>query len=158
MRSGASGAGCLDASFAVSAMRARECRLDSALSIICAFYERAAPDAPETIDDQRRCTGCRYRTIYGGSASRSASRAGEVARSYHSYSVYVYAARNGEKANIAMFQMYVDPIEIGAGRDTLPRVRRCNAGRSTVTTNRSGSGCRPRTSNSCTPLPNRGQT
>src|SRR5271166_2920479 len=29
--------------------------------------ERAAPDAPETIDDQRRCTGCRYRTIYGGS-------------------------------------------------------------------------------------------
>jgi hypothetical protein len=34
----------------------------------CAFCERAAPDAPETIDDQRRCTGCRYRTIYGGLA------------------------------------------------------------------------------------------
>ena len=34
MRSGASGAACLDASFAVSAMRARECRLYSALSII----------------------------------------------------------------------------------------------------------------------------
>jgi hypothetical protein len=33
----------------------------------CAFYERAARDAPETIDDQGRCTGCRYRTIYGGS-------------------------------------------------------------------------------------------
>src|SRR6202049_3190978 len=33
----------------------------------CAFCERAAPDAPETIDDQRGCTGCRYRTIYGGS-------------------------------------------------------------------------------------------
>ena len=33
----------------------------------CAFCEYAAPDAPETIDDQRRCTGCRYRTIYGGS-------------------------------------------------------------------------------------------
>ena len=33
----------------------------------CAFCERAAPDAPETIDDQRRCTGCRYRTNYGGS-------------------------------------------------------------------------------------------
>ena len=33
----------------------------------CAFRERAAPDAPETIDDQRRCTGCRYQTIYGGS-------------------------------------------------------------------------------------------
>ena len=36
----------------------------------CAFCERAAPDAPETIDDQRRCTGCRYRTIYGGSRER----------------------------------------------------------------------------------------
>src|SRR5271165_1900615 len=33
----------------------------------CASCERAAPDAPETIDDQRRCTGCRYWTIYGGS-------------------------------------------------------------------------------------------
>ena len=33
----------------------------------CAFCERAAPDAPETIHDQRRCTGCRDRTIYGGS-------------------------------------------------------------------------------------------
>jgi len=33
----------------------------------CAFCERAAPDAPETIDDQRRFTGCRYQTIYGGS-------------------------------------------------------------------------------------------
>ena len=32
-----------------------------------AFCERATPDAPETIDDQRRCTGCRYWTIYGGS-------------------------------------------------------------------------------------------
>ena len=27
----------------------------------CASCERAAPDAPETIDDQRRCTGCRHR-------------------------------------------------------------------------------------------------
>src|SRR5271167_3899938 len=34
MHSGASGAACLDASFAVSATRARECRLYSALSII----------------------------------------------------------------------------------------------------------------------------
>src|SRR6202011_3517851 len=33
----------------------------------CASSEHAAPDAPETIDDQRRGTGCRYRTIYGGS-------------------------------------------------------------------------------------------
>ncbi len=33
----------------------------------CAFCERATPDAPETIDDQRRRAGCRDRTIYGGS-------------------------------------------------------------------------------------------
>jgi hypothetical protein len=33
----------------------------------CAFCELAAPDAPETINDQRRRTGCRDRTIYGGS-------------------------------------------------------------------------------------------
>src|SRR5271169_3716879 len=33
----------------------------------CASCERAPPDAPETIDDQTRCTGCRYRTINGGS-------------------------------------------------------------------------------------------
>jgi hypothetical protein len=47
----------------------------------CAFCERAAPDAPETIDDQRRGTGCRYRTIYGGSrgsASLPARRSGSV--------------------------------------------------------------------------------
>ncbi len=31
------------------------------------FARRATPDAPETIDDQRRFTGCRYRTICGGS-------------------------------------------------------------------------------------------
>src|SRR5208283_784149 len=67
MRSGASGVACFEASFAVSAMRARECRLYSALFHYWACCERAAPDAPETIDDQRRCTGCRYRTIYGGS-------------------------------------------------------------------------------------------
>src|SRR5208283_3183568 len=67
MRSGASGVACFEASFAVSAMRARECRLYSALFHYWACCERAAPDAPETIDDQRRCTGGRYRTIYGGS-------------------------------------------------------------------------------------------
>jgi len=45
----------------------------------CAFCEGAAP---ETIDDQRRCTGCRYRTIYGGSRGSASLRASEVARSY----------------------------------------------------------------------------
>jgi len=33
----------------------------------CTFCERATPDAPETIYDQRRFTGGRYRTICGGS-------------------------------------------------------------------------------------------
>jgi hypothetical protein len=44
----------------------------------CAFCERAAP---ETIDDQRRCTERRYRTIYGGSrgsASLPRRRSGSV--------------------------------------------------------------------------------
>ena len=35
--------------------------------LYCAFCERAAPDAPETIDDQRRSTRCRDRAISGGS-------------------------------------------------------------------------------------------
>ncbi len=48
------------------------CRARSRVPIVfgpfhyCAFCERAGPDAPETIDDQRRGTGRRYRTIYGG--------------------------------------------------------------------------------------------
>ena len=161
MRSGASGAArrCMSRRvFCRFCMRARECRWYSALSIIAPSMNvlRRTRRKPSTI------RGAAPDVVIGQSTAARAGarpyRAGEVARSYHSYSVYVYAARNGEKANIAMFQMYVDPIEIGAGRDTLPRVRRCNAGRSTVTTNRSGSGCRPRTSSSCTPLPNRGQT
>ena len=51
----------------------------------CAFSERAAPDAPETIDHQRRCTGGRYRRIYGGS------------RGAHPYSVFdiSFAVSNG---------------------------------------------------------------
>ncbi len=56
IRSGASGVARFDPSFVV---------LYSFHD--CVFCERAAPDAPETIDDQRRCTGCRDRTIYGGS-------------------------------------------------------------------------------------------
>src|SRR5271167_1628971 len=57
----------------VSTRLCRFCHARSRVPIVfgpfhyCAFCERAAPDAPETIDDQRRCTGCRYRTIYGGS-------------------------------------------------------------------------------------------
>ena len=58
MRSGASGVALLDPPVVV---------LYSALSIIAAFCERAAPDAPETHPRQSRCTGCRDRTIYGGS-------------------------------------------------------------------------------------------
>src|SRR5208337_2559955 len=54
----------------VSTRLCRFCHARSRVPIVfgpfhyCAFCERAAP---ETIDDQRRCTGCRYRTIYGGS-------------------------------------------------------------------------------------------
>ena len=47
----------------------------------CACCERAAPDAPKTIDDQRRCTRCRDRTIYGasrGSASLPRRRSGSA--------------------------------------------------------------------------------
>ena len=73
------GVACLEASFAVSAARARECRLYSAPFHYCASCERAAPDAPETIDDQRRCTGCHYRTIYGASRG-SASLPWDFAR------------------------------------------------------------------------------
>ncbi len=64
------GVACPDASFAVSAMHARECRLYWGPFHYCAFCERAGPDASEIIDDQRRCTGCRCRTIYGGSGAR----------------------------------------------------------------------------------------
>jgi hypothetical protein len=46
MRSGASGVACLDAPFNVSAARAREYRLYSVISIICASCERAPLDAP----------------------------------------------------------------------------------------------------------------
>ena len=67
MHSGASGVACLDTSFC------RFCHARSRVPIVfgpfhyCASCERAAPDAPETIDDQWRSTRCRYRTIYGGS-------------------------------------------------------------------------------------------
>ena len=76
-------------SFAVSAMRARECRLVFGPFHYCASRERAAPDAPETIDDQRRCTGCRYRTIYSGSrGSASLPAPAKWLGPNHSYSVY----------------------------------------------------------------------
>ena|SRR5271157_4873186 len=77
MRSGASGVACLDASWPFL-----PCALASADCIpfhYCAFCER---DAPETIDDQRRCTGCRYRTIYAGRAGAHPGADG-MDRSYH---------------------------------------------------------------------------
>ena len=69
---------------------------------VLTFCERATPDAPETIDDQRRCTGCRYRTIYGGSRGAHPYPAGEVARSYHSYSVYQRFNSNRNKAFVSV--------------------------------------------------------
>src|SRR5580704_5699099 len=85
MRSGASGAGCLDASFAVSAMRARECRWYSALSIIAPSVNvlRRTRRKPSTI------RGAAPDVVIGQSTAARAGahpyRAGEVARSYHSY-------------------------------------------------------------------------
>jgi hypothetical protein len=67
----------------------------------CAFCERAAPDAPETIDDQRRCTGCRYRTIYGGSrgsASLPRRRSGSVLALLHCIpTIQLLVYRTGSK-------------------------------------------------------------
>src|ERR1700730_17973423 len=88
MRSGASGAPCLDASFALSAMRARECRWYSALSIIAPSVNvlRRTRRKPSTI---RRAAPD---VVIGQSTAARAGahpyRAGEVARSYHSYRVY----------------------------------------------------------------------
>ena len=84
MRSGASGAGCLDASFAVSAMRARECRWYSALSMIAPSVNvlRRTRRKPSTI------RGAVPEVVIGQSPAARAGahpyRAGEVARSYHS--------------------------------------------------------------------------
>src|SRR6202035_5544895 len=88
MRSGASGAGCLDGSFAVSAMRARECRWYSALSIIAPFVNvlRRTRRKPSTI------RGAAPDVVIGQSTAARAGarpyRAGEVARSFHSYGGY----------------------------------------------------------------------
>gem|GEM_PF-6797848 len=72
MRSGASGVACLDAFFAVSATRARGCRLYSALSIIAPPVNvlRRTRRKPSTI--KGAAPDGYYRTIYGGSR-RSAS-------------------------------------------------------------------------------------
>src|SRR6266481_8100943 len=79
---------CLDASFAVSAMRARECRRYSALSIIAPSVNvlRRTRRKPSTI------RGAAPDVVIGQSTAARAGahpyRAGEVARSYHSDSVY----------------------------------------------------------------------
>src|SRR5208282_4624618 len=88
MHSGASGAACLDASFAVSAKRARECRLSSALSIIAPPVNvlRRTRRKPSTI------RGAAPDVVIGQSTAARAGahpyRAGEVARPYHSDKVY----------------------------------------------------------------------
>src|SRR5580704_14911580 len=88
MRSGESGAGCLDAFFAVSAMRARECLWYSALSMIAPSVNvlRRTRRKPSTI----RCASPDV-VIGQSTAARAGAhpyRAGEVARPYHSYSIY----------------------------------------------------------------------
>jgi hypothetical protein len=88
MRSGSSGAGCLDASFGVSAMRARECRLCWALSIIAPSVNLL----PRTRRKPSTIRGAAPNVVIGQSTAARAGahpyRAGEVARSYHSDSVY----------------------------------------------------------------------
>src|SRR5208283_2444505 len=84
MRSGASGAGGLDECFAVSAMRARECRWYSALSIIAP----AVNVLPRTRRKPSTIRGAAPKVVIGQSPAVRAGahpyRAGEVARSYHS--------------------------------------------------------------------------
>src|SRR5580692_478740 len=86
MRSGASGVARLDASFAVSAMR--ECRWYSALSIIAPPVNvlRRTRRKPSTI------RGAAPDVVIGQSTAARAGahpyRAGEVARPYHSYTLY----------------------------------------------------------------------
>jgi hypothetical protein len=86
MRSGASSAACFDASFAVSAMRARDCRWYSALSMIAPSVNvlRRTRRKPSTI------RGVAPEVVIGQSTAARAGahpyRAGELARSYHSYS------------------------------------------------------------------------
>jgi hypothetical protein len=97
MRSGASGAECLDASFAVSAMRAHECLLYSALSIIASSVNvlRRTRRKPSTI------RGAAPDVVIGQSTAARAGahpyRAGEVARSCHYYSVYQRFTSNRNK-------------------------------------------------------------
>ena len=92
------GAACLDASFAVSAMRARECRLYSALSIIAPSVNvlRRTRRKPSTI------RGAAPDVVIGQStAARTGAhpyRAGKVARSYHSCSAKPLP-ENGTKAS-----------------------------------------------------------
>src|SRR5271165_3130183 len=89
MRSGASGVACLDAFFAVSATRARGCRLYSALSIIAPPVNvlRRTRRKPSTI--KGAAPDGYYRTIYGGSRGSASlphicpDRAG--ARPYRTY-------------------------------------------------------------------------
>src|SRR5580704_2169366 len=88
MRSGASGVARLDASFAASAMRARECRWYSALSMIAPSVNvlRRTRRKPSTI------RGAAPEVVIGQSTAPRAGahpyRAGELARSYHSNRVY----------------------------------------------------------------------
>ena len=105
MRSGASGAGCLDASFAVSAMRTRECRWYSALSIIAPSVNvlRRTGRKPSTI------RGAAPDVVIGQSTAARAGahpyRAGEVARSYHYYSLYHDSTLTETKAFVSVLWM-----------------------------------------------------
>jgi hypothetical protein len=72
----------------------------------CAFCELAAPDAPETIDDQRRCTGGRYRTIYGGSRGSASLPAPAKWLGPITHTVYMSTPR--DRCEIRFRQVFVE--------------------------------------------------
>src|ERR1700726_4404840 len=92
------GVACFDASFAVSAMRARECRWYSALSIIAPSVNvlRRTRRKPSTI------RGAAPDVVIGQSTAARAGahpyRAGEGAPAHHSYNVYQIFNLNKKKS------------------------------------------------------------
>jgi hypothetical protein len=97
LRTRSSGAGCLDESFAVSAMRARECRWYSTLSIIAPSVNLL----PGRAGNHRRSEALHRRSLSDNlrrlARERIPTGAGEVTRSCHSYSVYQRFTSNRNK-------------------------------------------------------------
>ncbi len=94
------------------------CRARSRVPIVfgpfhyCAFCERAAPDAPETIHDQRRCTGCRDRTIYGGSRGPGLAPDGRARRLRRQIAHALIASLLDEPRRIARERVPTAPFKL----------------------------------------------